>query len=718
MLAEKASKKAPKEVKNENKKPPVKVVEQKESSKSQKTVKDLVKEEKSSKNTQASKTSTTSKNIKKDKNDKNDEIEKKMLKGQDHIEPKEELKEKEKEKEKKETIEVKYEPPQPKINELEERKQTIVKPRETYLKEKLAKMNYNPNLMTNIQKEMGNKIKNIMTQEGVVISEKTKDLKKCMETKDRTRTEIEEYSNKKKYKEIKNYMDELNVLKINLKQLEENEKILQQKNEDNLLKSSQEINDKLIFDKSQNLIKLREIKAKKEEIQEKINEINYRIKDSIETEKIQTVANKNRMKDFITNFERDKEIIEIRAKKYYKEYKERNQRKQNDLNQIIERRKKEMEEKEKETNKENEEIRKKFKEQEKAIEKKQSKQNEEIFLKYKPFINEKPTKTKKKYLYNQRYENFLKKEEKYFQKKTEKNKEEKDKYKYKLEEIEKFSQEFDEKIESRKYEQEQKYMDLSQKWQENKDKLPKNNNYQSMENLNRKKILEEEKKSQIKKQKVQELIDNIKESFSPEVDIKKRKQIQAVIYALEDPKNAAKKYTLKSQKNKRIIMKPRDKSKPSKFKWELKLDPNQNKEENYIKKPKKINLVPITRTTTEIPVKKPDYLREIINKRAINNRSNSSKGRDNYENEFVDINKKSEKWENAMNKKDVNLLENISNVQNKVERIEQKAEEKEKLLKIRGGIENNPELGKEVSSLLIDSIEAKINMLKKMNNAE
>ena len=71
-----------------------------------------------------------------------------------------------------------------------------------------------------------------------------------------------------------------------------------------------------------------------------------------------------------------------------------------------------------------------------------------------------------------------------------------------------------------------------------------------------------------------------------------------------------------------------------------------------------------------------------------------------------------------MNKKDINLLENISNVQNKVERIEQKAEEKEKLLKIRGGIENNPELGKEVSSLLIDSIEAKINMLKKMNNAE
>ena len=121
---------------------------------------------------------------------------------------------------------------------------------------------------------------------------------------------------------------------------------------------------------------------------------------------------------------------------------------------------------------------------------------------------------------------------------------------------------------------------------------------------------------------------------------------------------------------------------------------------------------------TEIPIKKPDYLKEIINKRKTNVRSNSSKGRDNYEDEFVRINRQSEKWENAMSKNDDNLLEKINNVQNKVEIIEKQAEEQEKLLKLKGGIENNPELGKKVSNLIIDSIEAKINMLKKMNNAQ
>ena len=761
--AKKPQKDTAKEVKNENKKPPVKVVEQKEPAKpdntkkptkeakdekaSKKQTKDVkddkaakkqtkeVKDEKASKNQakevkdekaskkqtkdakdeKASKSSKVqNKEVKDEKSSKKikiEEIEKKMLEGQDHIEEKEELKIKQDNKD------VKFDLPPTEIKELDERKQTIVKPRETYLKEKLVKLNYNTNLLSNIGKEMGNKIKNIMTEDGVVVSDKSKDLRRYMDVKDKTRTEIEQYESKKKYKEMKILMDELKTLKLNLKQLEEKEKMLIQNKENQLMKSSQEItNEKAIFDKSQILMKIREVQNQKEEVKEKIADINYRIKYTIDQDKLQTIPCKERVKDFITNFERDKEIIEIRAKKYYKEYKERNQRKQNDLNQLMEKRKKEIEEKEKEMNNKNEEIRKKFKEKEKDLEKKHTKKNEEIFLKYKPYINQKLETNKKSYLYNKRYDNYMKKEEKYFQKNTEKNKEEKDKYKYKFDEIEKFSQDFAEKIESRKYEQEQKFMELSEKWEENKKKLPQNNNYKSMENLNRKKILEEEKKSQMNKEKMKEYVANIRESFSPEIDINKRLQLQSIIHALEDPKNAAKKYTLVNQKKKRIIMKKRDTSKPSKFKWELKLDPNPNKEINYIKKPKKINLLPITRTTTEVPNKKPDYLSEIISKKK-RNRSNSSKVRENSENEFADINKKSEKWETIMNKNDVNILENINNVQNKVEILEQKAEEKEKLLQLKGGVENNPELGKQVSSLIIDSIEAKINMLKKINNA-
>ena len=708
---EKSSKKSPKEVKkevkkevqNENKKPPIKVVEQKETTKSENSKKSKkdVKEKKDIKNEKDS------------QKIKIEEIEKKMYEGQDHIEEKDVLKEKQ---EKQEAIEAKYEPPQPTIKE--ERKQAIVKPRETYLKEKIGKMNYNVNLLTNIQKEMGDKIKNIMKEDGVVVGEKTQDLKKYMGVKDKTRTEIENYENKKKYKEIKNLMDELKGLQINLKQLEENEKMLMPPKEKNSNKNSQEIsNEKLILDKSQNLTKIREIQAKKEEVNEKIADINYRIKYSIEADKIQNIPNKERVKDFINNFERDKEIIEIRARKYFKEFKERSQRKQTDLETRMKKREEEIEKKKKEMDERNLEAKKKFKDDEIELEKKWTKMNQGILLKYKPYINELPKQRKQDYRYYISEKNFEKRILNQMQKKAEQYKKEKEKYTYKFEDIEKFSQEFDEKIENRRYEQEQKSMEFSQKWNENKEKLPKNNNYQSMQNLNRKKILEEEKKLETNKENVKKLLEDIRENYSPEVDIKKRKQLQAVIHALEDPKNAAKKYTLKKQKKNRIILKKRDTTKPSKFKWELKLDPNPNKEENYIKKPKKINLLPIMRTTTEIPVKKPDYLHEIINKKK-KIRSNSSKGRDNYEDEFYGINEKAEKWETVMNKKDINLLDNINNVQSEVELLEKKAEEKEKLLKLKGGIENNPELGKQVSSLLIDSIEAKINMIKKMNDAQ
>ena len=60
-----------------------------------------------------------------------------------------------------------------------------------------------------------------------------------------------------------------------------------------------------------------------------------------------TIPNRQRVKDFITNFERDKEIIEIRAKKYFQETRERNKRQQNNINQLMEKIKKEIEEKEK-----------------------------------------------------------------------------------------------------------------------------------------------------------------------------------------------------------------------------------------------------------------------------------------------------------------------------------------------------------------------------------
>ena len=260
-------------------------------------------------------------------------------------------------------------------------------------------------------------------------------------------------------------------------------------------------------------------------------------------------------------------------------------------------------------------------------------------------------------------------------------------------------------------------MELSEQWAKNRGKLPKSNYIPENEKLD--KSLDEEK-IRIEDTRSYQYGKNIRENMIPEIDIKKKREREAIIFSLEDPKNANKKYTLNKQKKNRIILKKRDNSKPSKYKWKLKLEENEadKKEEainqNLIRKPKKINLQPITRTSTQIPEKKPDYLQEIINKKEEKKRVMSSIERDsNYE--IDDINKKSKKWEKEINNKSGSLIENINNVQEKAKIIDQEADLKEKLLHVNGGIENNPELGRKVSNLLIDSIQAKINILKKMN---
>ena len=73
---------------------------------------------------------------------------------------------------------------------------------------------------------------------------------------------------------------------------------------------------------------------------------------------------------------------------------------------------------------------------------------------------------------------------------------------------------------------------------------------------------------------------------------------------------------------------------------------------------------------------------------------------------------KSAKWEKAINDKNGNVIENINSVKRKADSLEKETQMNEKILRLNGGLENNPELGKKVSNLLIDSIEAKLSILK------
>ena len=596
------------------------------------------------------------------------------------------------------------------------KKEIITKPRETYLKEKISKLNCNKNLMSNIKKELNDQIKSMVEEDNVLITEVPKDLNKYIKKQNdikNIKISNADFSSKQKYKQLKALKDEQNILKTNLKQVEESEKLLQNEGFINL-NSNKRYEGDTKFDKAMHELKLKEIQQKKEKIIEKIKNIEIKIFNIVQED--QPLTNQEKKKIFINNFERDKEIAETRAKKYLKESKERDQRMKNDINQLMEKRKKEIEEKDNQEKKRKEEYIKHLKEKERAIELKHSKQNIEIMEKYKEFRTKKLEKKGKDYRYSKIYEKFKKNEEKVFKEANEKRRKLFDSAN--IEGIKEFTKKVDEKKEKDEMEREQKRMEMLKNWNQNKNNLPKCNYViTNVEENSKKEEDEKKKKDQIKVliSEKNKYGNNIK---MPEIDEKLKDKREKQILALEEPLNH-KKYTLNKQKKNRIILKKRNNSKPSKFKWELKLeDPSIDKIEeankNLIKKPKRINLSPIIRTKSLIPDKKPNYLREMMNKKEEKNRSMSTKSREGEDEELY-INQKSKKWEKAINNNNGSLMENIHNIKEKANILEKNAEMKEKLLKLNGGIESNPELGKKVSNLLIDSIEAKLSILKKIS---
>ncbi len=81
---------------------------------------------------------------------------------------------------------------------------------------------------------------------------------------------------------------------------------------------------------------------------------------------------------------------------------------------------------------------------------------------------------------------------------------------------------------------------------------------------------------------------------------------------------------------------------------------------------------------------------------------------------FMTPKNSTEKWNKIINKFKGNFVNNVNNIQQKVDVIDREALNKEKQLKIGGGISRNPELGMEVSNLLLDSISAKLSLLNKI----
>ena len=121
----------------------------------------------------------------------------------------------------------------------------------------------------------------------------------------------------------------------------------------------------------------------------------------------------------------------------------------------------------------------------------------------------------------------------------------------------------------------------------------------------------------------------------------------------------------------------------------------------------------------KLPNIKFDYIRKNKNEKSQEKKDNidalyNSEDKDlNEEENYIKASAK--KWDKLINESDdANLIENINNAKDQIQKLEFEALQNEKLMKSQDDINQSVELNKKVSNLIIDYIQAKITLLKKM----
>ena len=92
-----------------------------------------------------------------------------------------------------------------------------------------------------------------------------------------------------------------------------------------------------MFDKGIKEHELKTVEKKIKNLKDNIQETDDKIYAIIQ--QIEPMTMKEKRKLYLENFERERQIAETRAKKYFREAKNRNKRIQNDINQLMEKRK-------------------------------------------------------------------------------------------------------------------------------------------------------------------------------------------------------------------------------------------------------------------------------------------------------------------------------------------------------------------------------------------
>ena len=595
-----------------------------------------------------------------------------------------------------------------------------LKPRETHLKDKMNKMQFDESLLSGINKGIEGQLKSlkedIMSNNvNVSATNNKKFVNKSFDYALSENNKKDNFDVKKKYKEIYELKEEKDALNRKLMQIIENENLLENKNKSNLL-VEQNLKEKIKKD----------VSKQKKEILDKINIINSKIKLLMQSSEDANTKRLMNLKSFLDNFERDKEIAEIRAKKYLKENKQRKQLYINNANLFEEKLKQDMIQKDKEEKENQKQLVLKLRKQAKDLESKQSKKIEQKSLLYKPFINQKVDKTKN-YLFRKQYEKFIKNEQRLIDK--ENNLRKNYMKPFSNEEIDEFNEKMNKKREEKKLIAEEKAQKLQHEWKE-REKIIQQYVSPFLEKAFEG-ITNDIKEEKAKNEQRNFLLDK-KKGYGTEIRTShippKNKSLEqkrlATINNLDPRRFLLNKDTLQHHKRKgRVLLKKVDPNKPSKYDWLKQLNKSAENDPNIddklIKKPKNYMLsMSLERNKrNKLPNIKFDYLRK---------KNNEKEQKENidvlYNSEDKDLNEEenyikasAKKWDKLINESnDENLIENINNAKDKIQKLEYEALQNEKLMKSSDDINQSVELNKRVSNLIIDSIQAKITLLQKM----
>ena len=449
--------------------------------------------------------------------------------------------------------------------------------------------------------------------------------------------------------------------------------------------------------------KIKDNKQTKELLLAKLNGINEQVQRLVQSEEDLNKNKKLNVKEFLENFDKDKEKSEELVKKLTEDKKIREQKMMNSIKKSYDLKQKEYEQmkldEEEKKKKELEKIRLK----ELEIIRERNKENKDKLSFIKLHANDKPMNMSQ-YLfkalenkYNEKQENEIKTE---ILKKREKIKENS----VSLEEIFDFEKKQKELEVKRMLEMEEEKKKLREQWKQTKDILPKfESNMMQMikeeEKKNKEKKELEEAKKKLKQQEIKNYSESVNKLFLPKINPSMKKEREERIKNLDVKSNIQ--HITKKKNTGRIILKKPDPNKPSKYSWKLKLEldepekTNKNKNQHQLKRAKSAQ-------KHEPLDKLPDYLTEM-----------RLKNTQNFENKSQNKNKKNN-WDQMLKNEKGNLYENVEKAKKRVEQLEEKAKMSEKLMQnSSGGID--PDLQQKVSGYLLDAIKGKLSILEKMN---